>query len=301
MIFLVHHSKDKQIIDEILLHASVVFEGRKEARLDKQDTKYLLDCIATIPKLVIEQRDIDEERRARLKERDLLEQATTEDGENYIEETDERSVSGRSDSYRSDRIVEIIGQILRNRYASLTKEQLKDLTFSAYSSELKFLDFFLTVTREGRDYILKFIKMIFKEGTKLSDDEIANIARDMFLMFCYGFSFCVIKKTADSVGSEKLMPIFDDINTSSKRSPAMQLIYIAIRLECTKKIPKKELSEMYSQFEGNPIAQRLLQELVIQHLYLNHVDYQDRQWISSKFRLPMKSQRLLQSKTEYKT
>lgn len=298
LIFLVHHSKDKQIIDEILLHASVVFDGTTEARLDKHDTKYLLDYIATIPRLVIEQRDIDDERRSRLKEKDLIEEATNEDADNDIEETHDAFLS---DINRSARVVEIIGQILRNRYGSLTKTQLRELTLSAYSSGLKFLSFFLTATREGQDYILEFIKKIFKENTKLSDDEIASEARSIFLMFCYGTSYSVIKKIANSIGSDKLMPIFDEIVLSGTKSPAMKLIHIAIQMEFTKKIPKRELSELYLELNGNPIAQRLLQEIVIQHLYLNHVDFQDRQWISSKIHLPIKSQRLIQSKSEHKS
>jgi hypothetical protein len=79
------------------------------------------------------------------------------------------------------------------------------------------------------------------------------------------------------------------------------LIHIAILLEFTKSIPKKEIAKLFSEVEGNPISKRLLQELVVQHLYLNHVDYKDRQWISSKMHLPINTQRLIQSKDEYKT
>jgi len=73
LIFLVHHSKDGGIIDEILLHASVVFDGVKEARLDTDDTRYLLQYIASIPKLVIEQKDIEAERKTRLEKKDDME------------------------------------------------------------------------------------------------------------------------------------------------------------------------------------------------------------------------------------
>ncbi len=306
LIFLVHHSKDEQIIDEILLHSSVVFDAYPEATLDRNDTKYLMDYIASIPELVIEQKDIDKEREVQLKVKDHVEMIENESNDDITNECEIDDDSEDDDNEilseinRSAKLVEIIGQMLRNRSGSLKKEQLKELTLSAYSSGLKFLNFFLTATQENQEYILNFIRNIFKENKKLSDEEITSEARNIFLMLCYGTSYSVIKKIANSLGSDKLIPIFDDIN-SHKTSPAMRLIHIAIQLEFTKSIQKKELSEAYSDFEGNPIAQRLLQELVVQHLYLNHVEYQDRQWISSKMSLPVKTQQLLQNKSEYKT
>lgn len=300
LIFLVHHTKDQDIIDEILLHASVVFDKTKEASLDIEDTKYLLEYIVSIPKLVIEQRNIDQERRKRLTEKDERDGIGKDEDISDSDSEEEMDQGILSEINRSVRLVEIIGQILRNRHGSLTKTQLTDLTLSAYSSGLKFLSFFLTTTRKNHDYILKFIQDIFKENTKLSDDDISKEARKIFLMLCYGTSYSVIKKIANSVGTDKLMPIFEEITNSHQESPAIQLIYIAIQLEFTKKIPKKVIAETYLELQGNPIAQRLLQEIVIQHLYLNHVEFRERQWISDKLKLPMASQRLLQGKSELK-
>lgn len=299
LIFLVHHSKDSEIIDEILVYASVVFDGTSEARLDIKETTYLIDYIASIPKLVVEQKDIEKERKANLEKKDNIEKLEEPLSEEGIDNDNDNKIL--SEINRSARLVEIIGQILRNRYGSLKKEQLKELSLSAYSSGLKFLNFFLTTTREEQEYILDFLRNIFKQNESLTDDDISKEAKNIFLMLCYGTSYSVIKKIANSLGSEKLVPIFNDINENHADSPAMKLIHVAVLLEFTKSIPKKELSELYANLDGNPIAQRLLQELVVQHLYLNHVNYKDRQWISSKIELPIDTQRLIQSKDEYKT
>jgi len=300
LIFLVHHSKDKAIIDEILRHASVVFNNYKEANLDEDDTKHLVEYITSIPKLVIEQKNIDDERKKTLKAKDEanLENDTDESSEEQPNDSDQLDIL--SEINRSVRIVEIIGQILRNRYGSLTKEQLTALSLSAYSSGLKFLNFFLTGTRDNQDYILKVIQENFRKNTTFSNEKISKEARNIFLMFCYGTSYNVIKKIANSLGSDKLIPIFEEIARNQPDSPAIQLIQIAICMEFKKKIPKKELSILYTKFEENKIAQRLLQELVIQHLYLNHVEYKDRQWISEKLKMPIQNQRLIQSKAEFK-
>ena len=227
-----------------------------------------------------------------------VEQDTDELRDDQVNESDQLDILSQIN--KSARIVEIIGQILRNRYGSLTKEQLTALSLSAYSSGLKFLNFFLVETRNEQDYILKVIQDNFSNNTNFSNEKISKEARNIFLMFCYGTSYAVIKKIANSLGSDKLMPIFEEIARNQPDSPAIQLIQIAILMEFKKQIPKKELSNLYSKLEGNKIAQRLLQELVIQHLYLNHVEYKDRQWISDKLKMPIQEQRLLQSKTEFK-
>ncbi len=310
LIFLVHHSKDKAIIDEILFRAYAVFDGRKEATLDEGDTVYLLDYIASIPGLVIEQRDIQNERKKRLEKQDKIEELTTDtdsESDRNSEDKLERNEDGGqdfsdalADINRSARVVEIIGQILRNRYGSLDKAQLVELSKSAYSCGFKFLDFFLTETRENQEELLRFIQKVFRENTNHTEESIIKEARRFFLMLCYGASYSVVKKIADSIGYDELIPVFEEINAGANVTPVMKLVYLAIKLEFTKEIPKKELESVYLEFSGNPIAQRLLQELVIQHLYMNEVEYRDRQWISSKLKLPVRTQRLLQATQEKK-
>lgn len=198
--------------------------------------------------------------------------------------------------HKSIRIIDLIGQILRNRYGSLTKEQLVALSNAALGSGLKFLNFFLELTRKDQQHILDFLQNIFETHSNLTETEIAGRVRKTFLMLCYGTSFSVIRKIANSIGSNKLLPIFDIIAEQHSDSPARQLINIAIKLEFTKEIPKNDISKLNAKLENNPIAKRLLQEVVIQHLYLNIIDYKDRQWISSTLDLPIKKQRYMQRK-----
>lgn len=297
LIFLLHHTKDKGIIDEILTLASRIFTNTSIAKLDLSDTKYLTEYLASLQKLVIEQRNVDQERKRHLEIQDQFEE---QDGQDNDNETPESTRYILSEINQSVRLVEIIGQILRNRYGSLTKVQLTNLTLSAYSSGLKFLKFFLDSTRDNQNVILNYLQGLFKKNTRLGDKQISNEARKIFLMICYGVSYSVIKKIANSVGSNKLVAIFEEISRSHNDIPTYQLINIAIKMEFGKSIPRAEVERLYKDLEDNPIARRLLQEIIIQHLYLNYVDYKDRQWISEKLALPMASQRQLQSKPDRK-
>jgi len=115
-------------------------------------------------------------------------------------------------------------------------------------------------------------------------------------MLSYGISYGVLKRISYSLGSEKLFPIFDELKRKNPNIPSIQLIYIAIKLEFSKEIPKPEIEDLFKSQENNPFTQRLLKEIIVQHLYLNSVDYKDRHWISSKLSIPIKKQLMIQSK-----
>ncbi len=297
VIFLVHHSKDRQIIDEILFRALAVFEGFDEAKLDLGETKYLSKFIGEIPQLVAEHRNPEKEREKRLKLKDKIDDDTNDYSD--IEEV-ENDKSIFAEINRSLRIIETIGQILRNRHGSLAKDDLIDLTKAACSSGLKFLSFYLNTTRSEETEITTIIENVLKKNTSLTDERLSSVTKKFFLMLCYGTSYGVIKRIVNSLGSDKLIAIFDDIRKTSPEYPTIQLICIAIKLEFSKEIPKSEIEKLYNSLRKNPFTQRLLQEMIVQHLYLNVVDYRDKQWIASKTGIPMKTQRLIQSKGQSK-
>lgn len=297
LIFLVHHSKEQHIINKIISKAEEVFNDISEAKLNITDTKYLVDYIVSIPGLVQEHRDVEEERKKRRELKDDIEGFDRCETLNEQEaEDDDKGVLAQVNT--AVRIMGIIGQILRNRHGSLTKKQLTDLCQSAYSAGLKMLNNFLTVTREEQEYILNFVNKIFRDNTDLTDEQITDATRNIFLMLCYGGSYSIIHKISNSVGSSELMPIFEKIASEDSDSVAKRLIQISIELEFNKKIPKKVLEDAFLELEKNPISQRLLQEIVVQHLYLNHVSYTDRQWISEKLCVPIEAQRTIQGKKE---
>ena len=298
LIFLTHHSKDEAIIDDILLYTSALFDGLNQSTLDSKDTEFFEEFLQAIPNLVMEQRSVEEERKRSLKSKDQELDNTHTVEENENEPLGHKGMFAQINA--SARAVEVIGQILRNRYGSLRREQLNDLAESAYSVGLRFLEFYLNLANKIQSDIEAMIKsLIESEDKKISDEEVAKRARKLFLSLCYGVSFSVVNKIATSIGFDKLMPIFEELS-SQNNSPSYQLIEVAIRLEFTKQIPKKKISALFNEFSSNRIAKRMLQEIVLQHSYLHYLDFDDKQWISETLGIPMQVQRAIGWKTEAK-
>ncbi len=289
LIFLVHHSRDSGIIDELLLNAEMVFEEQDAATLNVSETSYLAELLHDLPDLIIERRNVEEERKKHLANKDEYESGYEED------RSEEHSSELIADMHRSLRIVEIIGQILRNRQSSLTKKQIKSLLMAAFGSGLKCLGFYLSFTEDHKDDVVKYISMII-EGDSVKENKRDKVAQQIFLSLCYGFSYAVVKKLADNTGSHDLIGVATQAMAESEETPALRLIEVAMKLEFQNKLPKKEIARLHKDLEKNRIAQRMLKDIVIRHLYIHSIGYEDRQWISDKLNIPIQAQRAIQHK-----
>lgn len=301
LIFITYHTKDQEVLDEILKFASSIFLDETPATLDNTDTEHFEEMLSSIPALVMESRsteDIDDHRRSALSRRDDVEQArrqhSDDEGDDEIIET-----HTFADINRSAKAIEIIGQILRNRHGSLKIDQLNALANTAFMTGLRFLSFYFKMTKSLKSEILEELANILEKNGSLTDGEIRDEARKLFLGICYGVSFSVIKKISFSTGNDQLAPIFKKI-AADVDTPAVHLISLCIDLEFTKRINRETILDAMKKIESSTVAYRLLQETIIQHLYLHSIEYADRQWLSAKLNIPIKDQRLVQSQKKTK-
>ncbi|MBB6342043.1 hypothetical protein HNP49_002211 [Pseudomonas fluvialis] len=300
LIFVTYHTRDQEILDRIVSFAQSIFPEETPATLESSDTEHFEDILKTVPALAMELRtaqDIEAERKSSLDRKDSLEGRVT-----AIESDDDDEMIEThtfADINRSAKAVEIIGQILRNRHGSLRLDQLASLTSTAFNTGLRFLSFYFKITKSLRSEIVDEITRVIRSQESLTDTEVTDLARKLFFQFCYSMSFSVIRKISFSTGSDHLIQIFKQI-AEETNTPAGYLISLCIQLEFTKKINKDYLLEVKRNMDRSSISYRLMQEIVIQHLYLHNVDYADRQWLSAKLDIPMKEQRILQNQKQTK-
>ena len=294
VIFLIHHSRNREVIDQILSQADTIFGGTSAAKLDREETDHILELIQEIPVLVIEHIDVESERKKALEAQDDLD-AHMDESQSLEEEVND-SNDETIDIIRSVRMIDVLGQVLRNRSGSLQKPQLADLARSGYGTGLRSLSFWLDFTKRRRSALVAWIAgILLREDSRPQDEEkLRNKAGKIYLSLCYEVSREVLKRIANSLGAKELLEIFEVLEREEPESVAVRLVNIAIRMEFTKTIPKRQIDALNEKLHANPIAGMLLKELVVQHLYLNEVEFGDKQWISSKLGIPMRSQRRLE-------
>ena len=108
LIFMIHHTNDDQIVDEILLHTMCVLDNIEPAVLDHRETKIFEDIVKAIPSQILSRNPVQTEREKARNARDHQEPDEPHelDNTNHDELTDPVN-----DIYRILKNNEILGQI----------------------------------------------------------------------------------------------------------------------------------------------------------------------------------------------
>lgn len=117
LIFVAHHTKDNWVIEKIQKVLLSLFSEQEPASLEKGQLSFMDDFMNSIPELIIEQREFQEERdkhNQRLDEHEMSGQSETD-----FEPSD--TLSNINKTFKG---MEIAGQIVKNRHASLRRDVL---------------------------------------------------------------------------------------------------------------------------------------------------------------------------------
>ena len=289
IIFITHHTKDEWVLDEIQFCLMELFQDYKEASLQSSDLKFMEEFLKEIPKLVIEQRGIEEERKRSHQNADKRDevQAKIDEKVEKLEPTDTLAKINRT--FKG---IELIGQVVRNRYGSLEKATLKQIVQEAYGVGLRFLQFFLLLSDSSREEVISMIEHMLKENPRVANEQLEREARNVFLLMTYSVIYGVLSKIAMSIGSREADEVYREIEKENG-APAIKLINEAIELQFQKRINDKKLRTLAEEFKGNVVCKRILQEIIIQHIYMHQVNYKEKQIISEVLEVPMATQRAL--------
>ncbi|MBT0888435.1 MULTISPECIES: toll/interleukin-1 receptor domain-containing protein [Acinetobacter] len=305
LIFLVHHSNSTDFLDYILEYSSSLLEDfqphyltiNQNTILNEKFRKILSKEIAQISLL---NKNIYEERSKSLALRDQTEEPDTildsainsfEDSKDELKEELEQSAELKqiNDSSTIFRCLEVLGQIAKNKHGSFNRTRLENLLDSSYGLGLKSLSFFLDILMKSDNELKEFMISIIQEKNKTSEEEALSIAEKMIFEMCRSVCRYLINFIAKATASPQLDQIINDLLLKNS-NPAYQLIFIQTQLQLGR-IPKREIKVLYeNENEKNMIVTTLLQNMVLNYIYMNKIDFSEKKWISANLKIPMNSQ-----------
>ncbi|HEU5141282.1 MAG TPA: metallophosphoesterase [Bacillales bacterium] len=303
IMFLTHHSKSPFIFDQILTNAQSIFDEFEPANLG-EGIATLNNLINEIPKMVYKNTDVSRNRDKRNELKDQIERAEqeTNNGENEVSS----SLTEGNDSYAlkqedldmSGRLnlafktLEILGQILKNYYGSIKGTQKFVLSEEAYFLGLRALNTFLIFMDRNVENIVEEVQAIIKEKELEDRKDIENLSKRLIFGLCCGVSFQFIKKISSAVGTKNLEGPLNKI-LKKHDTIAVELIDISIKLDHVKKLPYNDIKSLkeVTKESKNVMSYSLLRQLVIDHLYMFEVGYQDKQKICNTLDISMEKQR----------
>ncbi|MDC2890371.1 STAND family AAA ATPase [Psychrosphaera algicola] len=138
LIFITHHTKDSWVLNEIKSILTSLFDDHKEATLDKEQLSFMSEFMKAIPELIIEQREIQNERDKQNERLDQMERNS--DDKNEVE------LDILANINKTFKGMEIAGQIIRNRHATLTRDAMEELAKTGANAGLRFLEYFIKIS-----------------------------------------------------------------------------------------------------------------------------------------------------------
>ncbi|AWM58424.1 toll/interleukin-1 receptor domain-containing protein [Stutzerimonas kunmingensis] len=291
LIFITHHTKDSWVLNKINEVLGSLFQEQSCATLTKHQLSFMDDFMKKIPDLVLEQREIQNERDERNRSLDAMERdrsATTYDDA-------DAPLDILSSINKSFKGMEIAGQIIRNRYATIPRDALYQLANSGAATGLRFLDYFIKISDSSKSEIIKVIEQMLSEHPHISDKEIEGYAQNTYLHLTYGVINGVVRKIASSIGSKEAFEVYDALS-KQENTPAYTLINQAVQLQFTRSLHIPTIEQTKERLKNNPVCLRILKEMVIQHIYMFPVDYKEKQQLSSMLGISIRGQRLMDHK-----
>lgn len=288
LIFVAHHTKDTWVINKLESVLSSLFNEHPSATLDKKQLSFMDDFMKQIPELIIEQREVQKERDKHNENLDVLERS-----EEDVANSEPLDILANIN--KTFKGMEIAGQIIKNRHASLKRDSLILMADNGINAGLRFLKYFIAISDVTKNEILKVIASHLSENPGLSNSEIERHAENAYLHLTYGVINGVVRKIATSVGSKEAMEIYSQIE-EKESTPALLLLKQSIELHFLKRVEIKSITECADKLKWNFVCTRILKELVVQHIYMFPVDYKEKQQLSTLLQIPVKGQQLIEQK-----
>lgn len=287
LIFITHHTKDSWVLNEIKSILTSLFDDQKEATLDKEQLSFMSEFMKAIPELIIEQREIQNERDKQNEHLDQMERNS--------DDKDEVELDILANINKTFKGMEIAGQIIRNRHATLTRDAMEELAKTGANAGLRFLEYFIKISDTAKKEIVKLISTHLSEHPNLTNREIEKQAENAYLHLTYGVINGITRKIASSVGSKEALEVYREME-KNVGTPAFHLIRQAIELQFNKSINIEHISSCVKQLKDNQVCLRILKEMVIQHIYLFPVDYKEKQQLSHLLGISVQGQRWMDTK-----
>lgn len=289
MLFLLHHAREDDVINSICSVLAGLFAEHAPVRLD-DDTKALNEIISSTPQLVFIAEDSSKSKKDLLQEKD---RAINEDGK--IDEAFEPELDGPLDLKTQLRLtfktVSILGQIVRNYYGSIKNPDKERLITHIFDGPLRAMSGFFKYIHGSREGLVKDVEAALRRdyGDQL-DTDVKALAKKIVFDIVGLATFNFVYKAATATASEHLRPVIRAL-TKRNDSNAYKLIELATELEFPGNIPFERIEALGQETQKNIFVHRLLETMVVRHLYMYRTTDADKQRLCSKLGIDIKFQR----------
>ena len=248
LIFIIHHTSDDEIIDDILLRTICALDHVKPSELHRQEAKIFDEIVAAIPSQVLSGNTVEFERE---KERDKRDRRELNEQSEIDNEEEKESHHYVNDTYRIMKNSEILGQILRNKYGSLERKKILEIIETIADGGLRLVHLILGHQQEMND----LAHFIHEKNPNDSLDEIKRTLR----VFSFLWTMNNVEKIVYSLNKPEIRSLVEEVVTE-KNTPAYDLIEYFLRLDTIQEFSANDRKKLRSLWNKHryPFFQKVI-------------------------------------------
>ena len=236
LLFVIHHTNNDEIIDDILLRTMCTLDHLDTAKLNEAETDTFKGIVEALPENVLSSKSVEEERQEERETRGINDNLveTEDDPKEPIDKT------VLDEIYQILKNNEIMGQILRNKYGSLEKPRIKEVIETITDSGLRLVSLLL-----DEEWITNTAHYIHK---KFPDHDLEQIKR-VVQYFSFLWTMGNVEKIVNSINVPEIRGIVHEV-VEQQSTPAYDLIGYFNHLDSVEKLTagvKQELDTLFKK------------------------------------------------------
>jgi hypothetical protein len=295
ILFLAHHAfKDPGFLDLIVQSLAKPFADYTPIEFSGADTKEMGGFIQDLlPKLVYGGQSPESVREDMKRRRDQDNPQHDGLAEKKREDASENFAAQLMALLKT---VEILGQILRNQIAGVSRARRVELLRILMQGPLRAVNAYLNVVMEAREELLNQIEQLLEKKGEKDAAKRRDFASKLVAYLVQSGSYSFVMKAVTSISAEGLQ---DDIDEAAKTlgTPAASLIAVGTRLDTPKPLPRAEMDRVRKASNSDIIATRVLQLMALRRLYMFKTTEKDKQWLSSENLVDIRVQHAIEYRT----
>ena len=230
LLFTIHHTNDLEIIDDILLRTMVTLSDVQVASVDRGETRRFQDIVSGLSKSILSAESVETQRKRERENRDR-ERDQTEEEEEFDNDSGLEVREVVNGVYRVLRNNQIMGQILRNKYGSITKQKIEEIIAIMADGGLRLVNVIL----KDEDEITEMAHYI---RAKHPDYEIQDIKRDLG-RFSFLWTMMNVERVVEAISVPEVRQSIHNV-AEQMETPAYDMIAYFSLLDAAPELTEKE-------------------------------------------------------------
>lgn len=294
VLFLTHHSHSKWIVREISAVLSELLSDVEPLRLET-DTALLNTWVSERARVAVDVTDMVANQNQVRKKDDSV--ATYKEPELTTELGSIKELDKISQLNLLFKTSEILGQILKGRYGSITKDVKAGLVKDLFDAPLRGINFFLSLVNSDPDALVQEISNKIQAKVSSVDKQRADRVAKRFVFSTLGaVADSFLSRQGEIIGSPKLTDSIEQV-AAEDGGLAYNLMSISAQLSYPNHAPTEKIRKLAEQLDTNYFGYKILQGLVARHMYMFSLAASERHALSSAVGIDIHGQRDIELKS----